>query len=287
MAIKSKLSASTSTAALSAGAASPAADPAAAATARSALDALVAAIMAMLTALFRFLTGGTWADLKRDVAGVRRAVGTARSIGEHALVAVGRGLEGPARVLDATAGAVGATLGALLPQAPVGPRQVAQSAVAADDDIRSDFERQSVTIKPAILGTQLQLAAQCLAGGDGYMAGFHAAEASPEIQVWLKGLTARQLATLSDLNGGAIEAHVTGGQRYPGLPPVAALAPAPRPAALSDEEMKRLAERARMAFKEGPQRVAGLAPGRRTALPAEAEGSGPAWRHSPAGRRVH
>lgn len=132
MAMKTKLSASTSAAALSAGTAAPALDPAAAQAERSAIARFVAAFIAALRAVIALVFGGTVDTFRRDIASARKVAGAAKAVGDHALAAAGRGLEGPARAVDLVANGIGTTLGALLPVAPVGPRQVADAAVAHD-----------------------------------------------------------------------------------------------------------------------------------------------------------
>lgn len=97
------------------------------------LWAMLVAMYEAVRAFVRALLGmGTEAvgELKGDAVALTR--GARRGVEATGRV-VGVGLEGPARVLDATAGAIGSTLGALLPQAPVTPAAVARGAVARDD----------------------------------------------------------------------------------------------------------------------------------------------------------
>jgi hypothetical protein len=98
----------------------------------SLLAMLAAVAKAVLRLVRRILGIGSEAatELKGDAIALAR--GARRGIEATGRV-VGTGLEGPARVLDATASAVGATLGALLPQRPVTPADVARGALARDD----------------------------------------------------------------------------------------------------------------------------------------------------------
>lgn len=226
MAIKTKLSSSASAAALSARTSATGLDPAAAAKARSALAAFAAAMAAMIAAMFRFIFGGTWADLKRDVAAVRKAAGVARKVADHALVAAGKGLEGPARAVDLVAGGIGSTLGALLPTAPVSARAFADAAVSHDDVAPSAPSRAPANlIRTAILGQSVQMAAsnRIENGAHPYL---HTDDLPRSVVAWLDELDRRQLAVLLDMEIWGIEAHVSGRSRSELLPPVRQLTPA-------------------------------------------------------------
>lgn len=246
---KTSLKTSTSAAAITARTTAPAVDPAAAAKARSTIAAFVAALIAAIQAMFRFVFGGTWASLGRDVAGIRKAAGVARSVGDRALVAAGKGMEGPARAVDLVAGGIGSTLGAMLPQTPVGPGQVAKAAVAADDnDGLTPPWVKDFRMPLALLGTQIQLAAQARADGNWVLSTFDSDEASPTVKAWFEGLSRKQYATLAALNPWAIEAHVNAksdADRNPTLPAVPPLTVAPRALGLSDAEMARIKDQAR------------------------------------------
>lgn len=205
----------------------PVIDAAAAEAERSALAAFVAAIIKAIRAIARFVFGGTWTDLKADLSGARKAAGTARSVGDHALAAAGRGLEGPGRVLDAAAGAVGSTLGALLPVAPVGPRQVADAAVAYDraPAMPAVFATPVAPQDPAGCSEadarNLQAWARC-ARKDDAAGTQRLAPLSVPLLAWLNGLDDTQLLRLEQLPASRVLAHVlatTDADRTPLLPP--------------------------------------------------------------------
>lgn len=249
MAMKTKLSASTSAAALSSGTAAPALDPAAAQAERSAIARFVAAFIAALRAVIALVFGGTVDTFRRDIASARKVAGAAKAVSDHALAAAGKGLEGPARAVDLVANGIGTTLGALLPVAPVGPGQVAKAAVAADDnDGLTPPWVKDFRMPLALLGTQIQLAAQARADGNRVLSTFDSDEASPTVKAWFEGLSRKQYATLAALNPWAIEAHVNAksdADRNPALPAVSPLTVAPRALGLSDAEMARIKDQAR------------------------------------------
>lgn len=253
---KSKLTSTTSTTALFARANAPALDPVKAAKERNALAALVAAIVAMINAMVQFVFGGTWGDLKRDLSGARKAAGLARAVGGHALVGVGKGLEPVLRAADATASAVGATLGAMIPRAPVGPRQVADAAVAHDDAASDGLGNPRIHVPMALLGTQLQLAAQCRARGDDLSASFHLTDASPAVKAWIGGLTRGQAVALAEMNPWAIEAHLDGSKLEAALPPVPKVAPIAKVGILSDAEMRAMEAQARRNRRDDRDEIA-------------------------------
>lgn len=220
---KSNLKSSTATAALSARTTAPALDPAATAKARSTLAAFAAAIAAM----FRLVFGGTWADLRRDVAGIRKAAGVARRVGDRALVAAGKGLEGPARAVDLVAGGIGSTLGALLPTAPVTAKAFADAAVSHDDVAPSAPSRAPANlIRSAILGSSVQMAASNRIEGDGEHPYLHTDDLPRSVVAWLDGLSRSQLVALTEMEIWGIEAHLSGRSRSELLPPVRQLTPA-------------------------------------------------------------
>lgn len=221
----------------------PAIDLAAAAKQRSVIARFVEAFIAAIRAMFAFVFGGTVETFRRDLSGIRKAAGVAKSVGDHALVAAGKGLEGPGRVLDAAAGAVGSTLGALLPVAPVGPRQVADAAVAHD---RAPTMPAVFTAPAAPLNAggrseddarNLQAWARCARKND--LAG---AQKLPGINLavfnWLNTLDDTQLLRLEQLPASRVLAHVlatTDADRTPLLPPahgILSLSAGPTPEAV-------------------------------------------------------
>lgn len=225
MATKSKLNTATS-AASSGRRGAPAVDAVKAEAERSAIAAFVAALIAAIQAMVRFVFGGTWASLGRDVAGVRRAAGVARSVGDRALVAAGKGLEGPARAVDLVASGIGSTLGALLPTAPVTAKAFADAAVSHDDVAPPAPSRAPASmIRTAILGQSIQMAASNRIEG-GEHPYLHTDDLPRAVVAWLDTLDRRQLAVLADMEIWGIEAHVSSRSRSELLPPVRQLTPA-------------------------------------------------------------
>jgi hypothetical protein len=195
--------------------AAPVVDAAKAEAERNSLSAFIAALVAAIAAVFRFVFGGTWGDLKRDVGGIRKAAGLARTAGGHALVGVGKGLELPLRAADATASAVGATLGAMILRAPVGPRQVADTAVAQDDARQTvqsaprryadvSAERYGRTERDA---AEVQLWARAMRKSDRSLVKTSAG-IDPAVFSWLTTCTSEQLLRLEQLPPSRVLAHL-------------------------------------------------------------------------------
>lgn len=258
---KLKTTLNTSTAPLRA---APIVDAAKASKERAGLAALAEMIVAMIAAMMKFVFGGTWGDLKRDMSTVRKTAGLARAVGGHALVGVGKGLEPALRAADATASAIGSTLGALIPRAPVGPRQVADAAVAHDDAASDGLGNPRIHVPMALLGTQIQLAAECRARGNDLAASFHLTDASPAVRAWIEGLTRGQVAVLAEMNAWQIEAHLDG-TKVANLPPVAPIA---KVGVISDDEMRAMEKKARRNRADDRDEIAARA---RRVLPMEVD----------------
>lgn len=225
MAIETKLKSSTAASALSARRGASAVDSVKAEAERSAIAAFVAALIAAIQAMVRFVFGGTWASLGRDVAGIRKAAGVARSVWDRALVAAGKGMEGPARAVDLVASGIGSTLGALLPTAPVSARAFADAAVSHDDVAPAPSRAPASMIRTAILGQSIQMAASNRVE-DGAHPYLHTDDLPRSVVAWLDTLDRRQLGVLADMEIWGIEAHVSGRSRSELLPPVRQLTPA-------------------------------------------------------------
>lgn len=231
-----------------------------------AAKAIIAAIVALITALF----GGAREAGALLMNDARRVVRVARGAVEATARVVGTGLAGPARVLDAAAGAIGSTLGAMLPRRPVGPRDVADAAVAGDNTRDSSITPMPAKARAeletsAMVGSAIHAAAASLACGDDALAERQAAGLPSEVRAWLVALTPREIARLIATDGYHVVAHVEGRHPAAGLPPVpAAAAPitdrAQMQAALA--EIRRIARAERL---EAVERATGG--GRPAALP--------------------
>lgn len=196
------------------------------------LARLLAAIMAMITALVKAVFGGSWGELKDTVSRHAKTAKEMAGFAGDATAAVGRGaghvLSGPLRALDLTASAVGQTLGALLPHAPVTARQVADGAVSRDDarTHRDDTEYQEAhagLVAANLTGIRIQGAASSLLDRGGRLHAVHADSLTPPVIAWLEGLTAAQLRAVVDAPSYALDRHIkaeTKGDMLPGLPPV-------------------------------------------------------------------
>lgn len=225
------------------------------------------ALAALIAAIVRMIFGGIKEAGGMLAGDARRLTRAAKSAGEATGRAAGRILEGPARALDLTAGAVGATLGALLPRAPVTPKAVADAAVAQDDGFVTDpLAAASPAAKAALFGAAMtgnvvQFAAEARARGDAPMTRHYDEDLPPHVSQWLDGLSARQLAQLGKMHTFAVAAHVEGRAVADGLPPM------PQPTSDRAEMQKMLSEIRRNACADRAG-VAGMATrGPRSALP--------------------
>ncbi|TXM73764.1 hypothetical protein FV226_08085 [Methylobacterium sp. WL12] len=171
-------------------------------------------------------------ELKGDAVAVAR--GARRGVEATGRV-VGLGLGGPARVLDATASAVGSTLGALLPREPVTAAAVARGAVARDDRRETTagyapVEAVEVPSPAPPLTTPLLVKAHADAALDG--TGHRTRGLPPidaELATWIRTLPKGQLLKVAVATPEAIARHLSApnnDQRIPGVLPV------PTPAAL-------------------------------------------------------
>jgi hypothetical protein len=219
------------------------------------------AIAAMIMAALRAIFGGVkevGAAIAADVRMVGRGV---RDGASHVAHVAGRGLSGPAQVLDYAAGAFGATLGALLPRRPVGPRDVADAAVGRDDSMAA----QTLTQVPpaaraelhaaAMLGNAVQASAGARAAGDVRMIPLHDADLPPHLVQWLGGLSPNQLRHLGELTTWVVAAHVQGRTPIPGIPP----APAAPVAAPARDDMRAMLAQIRRAAANDRAEVAAMA----------------------------
>lgn len=196
------------------------------------LAALIAAIAAMVAAVMRALFGGSWGELKDTVSRHAKAAKEMVGFAGDATAAVGRGaghvLSGPLRALDLTASAVGQTLGALLPHAPVTARQVADGAVARDDarTHRDDTEYQEAhagLVAANLVGIRIQGAASSLLSRGGSPHSIYRDDLTPPVIAWLESLSPAQLKAVVDAPSYSLDRHIKAeakGDLLPGLPPV-------------------------------------------------------------------
>lgn len=210
--------------------------PEAATKRKAALASLLAMLAAVAKAVLRLvrrilgISSEAVGEIRDDAVAVAKA--TRRGIEATGRV-VGTGLEGPARVLDATAGAVGATLGAMVPRAPVTAADVARGAVARDDR-RDGAVAAAVPVNvvdtvmaPPALTTEHLVKSHALASLDttGRMAeGLVPLE--PRHAVWLFGLDIEARKRLASASTNMIARHLAApwaGERIPGVPEVPTL----------------------------------------------------------------
>lgn len=194
--------------------------------------ALMAALAAIVAAVMKALFGGSWSELKHDVRRHAKAAKEMAGFAGDGAAAVGRGaghvLSGPLRALDLTASAVGQTLGALLPHAPVTARAVADGAVARDDarTHRVDSEMAAAhdgLVAANLVGIKIQGAANSLISRGGPLHAIYSDELTPTVRAWLEGLSPAQLKRVVDAPAHALDRHLNADAQtdlIPGLPRV-------------------------------------------------------------------
>ncbi|TXN47412.1 hypothetical protein [Methylobacterium sp. WL7] len=188
------------------------------------LAATALAILAFVRRLFGLATS-TASELKGDAVA---AVDTARRGVEATGRVVGRGLAGPAMVLDATASAVGATLGAVLPQRPATPADVARGAIARDDRRQAvgyaPTEVGTAPAPPPLLTTPILVQAHADAALD--RTGHRTKGLIPlddRHAAWIRTLTSGELLKVAVASPEGIGRHLvalTAAERLPGVPPM-------------------------------------------------------------------
>jgi hypothetical protein len=205
-----------------------------------------AAIAAMVMAMIRALFGGAkkaGAAIAGDVRMVARGV---RDGASHVAHVAGRGLAGPLRALDLTASGIGGVLGARIPRRPVGPRDVADAAVARDSRATTAPSDPMAGIAPAaraelqaamMIGGAVQRSAEAHTAGDAKRAEFLDDDLPPHVAAWLRGLSPSDLRHIAGAHIGHVAAHVQGRSQMEGIPLVPPLSTQPSPAALDTRRL--------------------------------------------------
>ncbi|MFY9294746.1 MAG: hypothetical protein WAP03_29290 [Methylorubrum rhodinum] len=203
------------------------------------LRALARALLRALRKLLRLIFGGTGGDLARDFTAAKGLAGRAAIAGAHGVEGVGQALGLGHRLVHGVASAVGATLGALLPRAPIGPREVADAAVANDNATaermrrrvegqraqRAEMERRRLELEPVtdpseVAALAIGSAAQLSARGRDAGATRMSAKLPSDVSIWLLRLGADELRAVMTATPDAIQAHILGTAPLPGVQPV-------------------------------------------------------------------
>lgn len=189
----------------------------------------VSKLLALLKTIFRAIFGGLQEGAAEIAGDVRRAAGFTKRAAEATTRLVGRGLTGPAIVLERTAGAVGALLGALVPRPAPTAAQVAEDAIANDNPAPAAPSR-SYDPAQMSLGDRMQAYARAMQKGDASQAARMASTMTTSDSAWLAGLDPAALGHLTWMSAIRIEEHI-GAQneldRSPLLPPVQFVPDAP------------------------------------------------------------
>ncbi|OHV15002.1 hypothetical protein BK022_22215 [Methylorubrum extorquens] len=255
--------------------------------------ALMAAIMAMIAAVMKAIFGGSWSELKHDVARHAKAAKEMAGISGDAVNAVGRGvghvLSGPLRALDLTATAIGNTLGALLPQAPVTAKAVADAAVERDETRVQHFApenspAQAALVSSNVVGIRIQSAASSLQRRGGELHDIYRDDLTPPVAHWLESLTAAQLQAVVDAPSYALDRHINARSKadlLPGLPRVlsstARLARAAAEVDVGPAAMEEMMRKARANMRGDRAEVAEMMKRGLRPRPQEPEADGPAF----------
>ncbi|QRE76841.1 hypothetical protein [Methylobacterium aquaticum] len=213
------------------------------------------ALIKMFREAWAFIFGGTVEDLAGDVRSAKRAAGKTADVGGQALVGVGAGLDVGLKATHGAASVVGRILGALLPSAPVGPGDVADAAVAADDASRRRAYASAkasieamlpVTDPAAVAALALETAALFAARGQDAASKVMTTRLPSDVSVWLLGLDDAQLRAVMAAGVDGIQHHLAGTRPIAGVPAVGALGSAAAPAlVINDNELKERALAAR------------------------------------------
>ncbi|MBI1689544.1 hypothetical protein D9Y22_12555 [Methylorubrum sp. DB1722] len=188
--------------------------------------------MAIVAAVMKALFGGSWSELKHDVRRHAKAAKEMAGFAGDGVAAVGRGaghvLSGPLKVLDFTAGAIGSTLGAMLPTRPVTAKNVADAAVERDETRVQHFDpenspAQAALVASNLVGIRIQGAASSLLSRGGELHAIYADSLTPPVTEWLESLSPAQLKAVVDAPSYSLDRHVNAKSRadlLPGLPRV-------------------------------------------------------------------
>lgn len=191
------------------------------------------AIMRAIRKVIAFIFGGTVADVGRDIDTVKGLAGRAAIAGAVGVEGVGKTLGLGHRLVHGAASAVGATLGALLPRAPIGPREVADAAVANDNAAAERMRRrvqnqrarrlsmEPVTDPAEVAALAMESAAQLAARGRDAGATRMSAQLPSDVSVWLLRLSADELRAVVSSTPEAIQGHILGTSQLPGVQAVA------------------------------------------------------------------
>lgn len=216
---------------------------------------LAMALVRMFREAWAFIFGGSVEELSGDVRGVKRAAAKAADAGGQAVVAAGAGLDVGLKATHGAASIIGKILGALFPTAPVGPGDVADAAVVADDAVRrrafasakaSIEATLPVTDPAAIAALTLETAALFASRGRDAASKAMTTRLPSDVSVWILALDEGQIRSVMAAGVDGIQHHLAGTRPIAGVPAVGALGAAPSPAlVINDNELRERALAAR------------------------------------------
>lgn len=197
------------------------------------LAELIEAAIRMVMALFFAVLGDEWDGVKPAARRFGAAAkGAVPGFVGDGLSAAGRGLGHaltlPLHAVDATANAIGSTLGALLPTRPVTAKNVADAAVERDETRMQMVDPENNPAQAALrdaclVGIRIQSAASSLQREGGELHAIYRDDLTPPVTHWLESLTPAQLQAVVDAPSYALDRHVNATKRedlVPGLPRV-------------------------------------------------------------------
>jgi hypothetical protein len=194
---------------------------------RKGLSALIEAMIDFVRWAVSLLFGGTYEDLRSDAAKAKRLAAKAAGAGAVGMEAAGHALDGGLRLVHGAANAVGATLGALLPHQPAGPREIADTALEADRyrNARARVVNTLQSSRTISLAEDPTAVARLVREGAGHLAvrGQEAGSRlmSPQlpsdVSVWLLGLDGRELRAVTAATPEGIVDHLTGAHDLAGV----------------------------------------------------------------------
>ncbi|AMB45076.1 hypothetical protein [Methylobacterium sp. AMS5] len=191
------------------------------------------ALLRALRKLWRMLFGGTAGDLATDFTTAKGLAGRAVIGAAHGVEGVGKTLGFGHRLVHGAASAVGSTLGALLTRAPIGPREVANAAVANDNATAARLQRrvesqrarrlelETATDPAEVAALAMESAAQLAARGRDAGATRMSPQLPSDVSIWLMRLDAGELRAVMAAGPEAVQSHILGTGQIEGVQAVA------------------------------------------------------------------
>jgi hypothetical protein len=163
---------------------------------------LAEAIMAFIRAFIAAIFGGVREAGASLYGDAKRLAGVAKAAVDRTTAAVGSGLEGPARTVDAVASGIGGLLGSLTPRGGPHASDVAEAALANDNRVAAGSRG------PAMSLGELVLAHNRASMDPSGRAGRDLAPLPRDVAAWLAGLDTGARCNLAFVPAARVERHI-------------------------------------------------------------------------------